>query len=67
MLDPVFASDGFTYERICIEQWFLRARTSPRTGEPLEDTRLLPNRMAKAQISDFLDERNRIFGALRPD
>jgi len=24
MADPVFASDGFTYERVCMEQWMER-------------------------------------------
>ena len=52
------------YERVCIEEWLSRSRTSPQTNEPLEHAKLTPNRMAKSQISDFLDERRELKEAL---
>ena len=45
-VDPVVASDGFTYERTQIEQWLQKNDTSPLTGEPLEHRHLYPNRIA---------------------
>ena len=57
MKEPVFAADGHTYERVCLEQWLASGKTtSPMTGEVLEDTRLRPNHAARAGITDFLDE-----------
>ncbi len=41
--DPVVASDGHTYERGQIEEWFKRSRQSPRTGKNLTDLTLTPN------------------------
>ena len=38
MDDPVIAFDGHTYERLAIERWLERRRTSPKTGEALENT-----------------------------
>ena len=36
MVEPVVASDGHTYERAQIQQWFnLHNTTSPKTGETL--------------------------------
>jgi len=34
-LHPVFAEDGFVYERKCIKQWLKKKRTSPRTNRPI--------------------------------
>ena len=31
MEDPVFATDGHTYERSAIEGWLLNHKTSPKT------------------------------------
>ena len=51
MIDPVVASDGFTYERSGIEQWFASGkRTSPFTREPLATQILIPNRSIKSAI-----------------
>lgn len=37
-------SDGFTYERAAINEWFLCGKyTSPMTNEPLHDTSFTPN------------------------
>lgn len=51
MVDPVVASDGFTYERSAIMAWLGRGqRTSPVTNLPLTSGTLLPNRHLKALI-----------------
>ena len=54
MKDPVIASDGHTYERCAIAQWFARARTSPTTNEPVPTTQLIPNHTARSMIAEFL-------------
>ena len=64
MKDPVFASDGHTYERCAIEQWFERAQTSPVTNEPVPDVCLRPNHMAKSMIAEFLEHSRATRGAL---
>ena len=54
MVDPVSAADGQTYERRAIEEWMRKGPrkgavpTSPLTGEPLKDTTLRPNFLARA-------------------
>jgi hypothetical protein len=67
MSDPVFCSDGFTYERAAIEQHFTSQQEllaqvglantakvmSPMTKQPLETTQLFPNRAVLAAISAY--------------
>lgn len=36
-VDPVFCSDGFTYERKAIEEWLDKNRTSPVLKTPLSN------------------------------
>ncbi|KMQ94861.1 wd sam and u-box domain-containing protein 1 [Lasius niger] len=44
MKEPVQCSDGFTYERAAINEWFLCGKyTSPMTNESLHDTSFTPN------------------------
>lgn len=44
MRDPVICADGYTYEREEIERYFAQGRNlSPKTGEPLSNTDLIPN------------------------
>lgn len=43
MEDAVKASDGFTYSRAAIEQWFAIRTSSPMTGLPLQDTNVTSN------------------------
>jgi hypothetical protein len=44
LVDPVIASDGRTYERAAIEDWFQSGKsTSPCTNEILNDLSLKPN------------------------
>ncbi|XP_023246958.1 WD repeat, SAM and U-box domain-containing protein 1-like [Copidosoma floridanum] len=58
MREPVQCSDGFTYERAAINEWFLCGKfTSPMTNEPLKTTSLTTN----------VDLRNAIFEMLHGD
>merc|ERR1712166_633969 len=50
MLDPAMAADGNTYERVAIQQWLQRQRTSPMTRATLEFVDLYPNHEKKAEI-----------------
>ena len=60
MRDPVIAADGYSYERVAIEQWLATgAGTSPKTNELLENEKLLPNKALKALIVDELERRAR--------
>ena len=57
MRDPVIAADGHTYEKVAIEQWFLKARTSPTTNEPLASLALLPNHAIRSAIAEEMERR----------
>ncbi|CAF1204336.1 unnamed protein product [Adineta ricciae] len=46
--DPVVASDGFTYEREAIENWFKTSNRSPMTNQELENLELKPNYAIKS-------------------
>jgi ankyrin repeat protein len=60
MRDPVITSDGLTYERRAIEDWFARRRsqmlpcTSPLTGERLSTEALIPNVILRGLIGEVL-------------
>lgn len=56
MVDPVFAADGFTYERDAIERWMQAHGTSPRTNKPLEHTMVMPNMMARQMIATWCEQ-----------
>ena len=58
MEDPVMALDGHTYERCAIERWLERRHTSPKTGEELTGTMLLPNHSMRSQILDWREQHN---------
>lgn len=57
--NPVVASDGHTYERVQIEEWFRRRNTSPFTREELDRDpglqgmrpRLFPNRTLQSLVN----------------
>lgn len=51
--DPVIASDGNTYERHAIQQWFQENNNSPLTFIPLEDKTLIPNLLVKRIVDEF--------------
>lgn len=54
MIDPVIATDGHTYERAAIAKWFEGGkRTSPKTGEELKATTLLPNHLVRRLIIEW--------------
>lgn len=61
MHDPVITSDGFTYERSAIEEWFATADAgatpkSPMTGSAMAGgLQLTPNRVLKSMIQTWLD------------
>jgi hypothetical protein len=50
MEDPVVASDGHTYNRQDIQNWFKTHNTSPHTNEPFEDKVLRPNIAIRRQV-----------------
>ena len=57
MVEPVFASDGHTYEREQIQQWFdLHNTTSPKTGESLTSLVLTSNIGLKTQIMEWKEK-----------
>ncbi len=55
MQDPVFASDGHTYERTAIELWLKNNNTSPMTGLQLSNKQLTPSHTLKSMIREFVD------------
>jgi hypothetical protein len=57
MADPVFASDGHTYERNAIENWLiqLNKNTSPMTNEKLKSKELTPSRTLKSMIREWIE------------
>jgi hypothetical protein len=55
-MDPVFAADGYTYDRTAIAEWFKKKNTSPMTREDLDKT-LRPNLQLKSMISAWRAER----------
>lgn len=57
MEDPVIASDGHTYERKAIEDWFQSHDTSPMTNETLDHLDLIPNYLARSQIQELEEAR----------
>lgn len=56
MVEPVICSDGFTYERRAISEWFMAGKyTSPMTNEPLVTTAFKMNNELRNAIRSFLD------------
>ncbi|XP_045483233.1 WD repeat, SAM and U-box domain-containing protein 1-like isoform X2 [Harmonia axyridis] len=56
MVEPVVCSDGFTYERRAITEWFMAGKyTSPMTNEPLVTTAFKLNNELRNSIRSFLD------------
>ena len=53
MCDPVFTSNGQTYERECIERWILENDTSPATGMPLPTKVSFPNIALRKAIEEW--------------
>ncbi|XP_075261672.1 WD repeat, SAM and U-box domain-containing protein 1-like [Convolutriloba macropyga] len=56
MQDPVVAADGYSYERISLQKWFVSSHTSPITNLPLPSLQLIPNRTLKSLIKSHLEK-----------
>lgn len=56
MEEPVIATDGFTYEKRCIMEWFKTKRSSPTTGAALLSADLIPNHSLKSQINQWREK-----------
>ncbi|EFJ53170.1 hypothetical protein VOLCADRAFT_48981, partial [Volvox carteri f. nagariensis] len=51
MVEPVVASDGFTYERAAICKWLTAGkRTSPMTNQQFTSRLLFPNNVLRSAI-----------------
>ncbi|GLC56075.1 hypothetical protein PLESTB_001061800 [Pleodorina starrii] len=64
MEDPVFAADGFTYERRAMRRWIRQAASShrgrvlsPMTNLPLEHVHLTPNLGLRSEVATWLQQR----------
>lgn len=59
MREPVTCSDGFTYERSAIMEWFMSGKfTSPMTNDVLTSTDYTYNIELRNAIQSFLDGEN---------
>jgi hypothetical protein len=56
MDDPVVASDGFTYNREEIQNWFKDHDTSLHTNEPFEHKILTPNVTVRKMIASWCEQ-----------
>lgn len=55
ILTNISISDGFTYEKAAINEWFLCGKyTSPMTNKSLRDTSFTPNIILRNAIYTFL-------------
>lgn len=55
ILTNILISDGFTYEKAAINEWFLCGKyTSPMTNKSLRDTSFTPNIILRNAIYTFL-------------
>lgn len=54
MEDPVICEDGYTYERLAILS--TRGSLSPMTRQPIDKTKLIPNRALKNSILRYDEE-----------
>eukprot|EP01080_Neovahlkampfia_damariscottae_P008276 gene8276-101_t len=54
-VNPVIASDGFTYEKEAIENWMKRSLNSPMTRERMTSV-LIQNKQLKMIISEIIDD-----------
>ena len=53
MIDPVICSDGYSYERVAIEQWLTSSRRSPSTNLALDNEVLRSNHALRSAIVSF--------------
>jgi hypothetical protein len=56
MIDPVCASDGYTYERKAIEEWLAKKQTSPIMNLSMNGTQLYSNKVLKMLIHKYVQQ-----------
>jgi hypothetical protein len=56
MADPVFASDGITYERHAIELWMRTHDVSPITNKPFHHKLLIPNLSMCSMVAEWCEQ-----------
>ncbi len=56
MMDPVIASDGYSYERSQLNMWFERKLTSPITGARMEHKFVIPNHALRNTIAEIMEK-----------
>lgn len=59
-LNPVVASDGFTYENDAIREWFSKNDSSPVTGNILANKMCIPNNLLKCMIKGIIDTNKKL-------
>jgi serine/threonine protein kinase len=57
MRDPYTTSDGYSYERVVIEQWLTKNETSPMTGSKLQSKNLIPAITLRNSIEEWRNDR----------
>lgn len=55
MIDPVIASDGFTYERSSIQRWFQFRKSSPSTGLEIDDITVRRNFSLAEEVRKWIN------------
>ena len=54
MVDPVFAEDGFSYERVAMDRWFSTGKLrSPVTNDFMQGQSLTPNQVLRSMIFNY--------------
>jgi len=66
MQDPVFTTDGHTYERNAITNWFRTKNTSPVTGLPLPTKSIRPNYALRLAVQHYLEVLTYFKGKAKP-
>lgn len=61
MVNPVVATDGFTYEKSAIENWLSRKKISPVSGQELKSPTLFENKLIKGLIYTFNYSKNQYY------
>jgi hypothetical protein len=56
--DPVISNDGFTYERLAIEEWLINNNTDPLSRNTLTKSDLKSNIIVKNIIDDIKINKN---------
>jgi hypothetical protein len=54
MRNPVICSDGHSYEKSAIQEWFKKSNKSPQTNLVLENQILIPNHSLRKSIEEFI-------------